>query len=152
MAGIGGCITDPLGCPGQVVGGAASDAASGALKALADGAFDFLGNVLKLLTTFWMSVPAPDLTSPQSAVRLLQDQLRPIAMFAMVIGLMCAAVKIMWTARSGTPGAMGEVFKGIALTVVVTGAGALIVSVLMSAFDQWANRDPQSGFRRRRGR
>lgn len=139
MAGIGPCISDPLGCPGQILGGAASDAASSGLKTLADGTFDFLGNVLKLLTTFWISTPPPDLTSAQSAVRVLQDDLRPIAMFALTIGMMLAAVKIMWTARTGTPGAIGEAFKGIALTVVVTGSGALVVSVLMSAFDQWAN-------------
>ena len=147
MAGIGSCLSDPLGCPGQVIGGAASDAASSGLKALADGAFDFLGNVLKLLTTFWISAPAPDLTSPQSAVQLV---CRPSCgrwpMFALALGLLLAAVRLMWNARAGEPGAFAQAVKGIALTVVVTGAGALVISVLMSAFDQWADHILDHGF------
>jgi len=146
VGGIGSCISDPLSCPGQIVGGAASDVASAGLKALADSTFDFLGTVLKLLTTFWMSTPPPDLTSPQSPVTLLQADLRPLAMFAMTVGLLFAAIKIMWTARSGQPGALGEAFKGIVLTVVVTGAGAFCVSVLLNAFDQWASAILVQGF------
>ncbi|MFL6163592.1 MAG: hypothetical protein ACJ74U_15390 [Jatrophihabitantaceae bacterium] len=139
MAGIGSCLSDPLGCPGQIIGGAASDAADSGLKALADGAFDFLGSVLKLLTTFWLAAPTPDLTSPASAVARLQAQLQPLAAFALVIGLLAAAARLMWGARGGEPGAMSQAFKGILLTIAVTGAGALVISVLNSAFDQWAN-------------
>jgi type IV secretion system protein TrbL len=146
LGGIGSCISDPLSCPGQVVGGVASDAASSGLKALADGAFDFLGSVLKLLTTFWISAPRPDLTSPQSAVRLLQDQLRPVACFALVVGLLAASARLLWNARAGEPGVFSQAFKGILLTVVVSGSGALIISVLMSAFDQWADHILSTGF------
>lgn len=146
LAGVGSCISDPLGCPGQILGGAASDAANSGLKALADGAFDFLGTVLKMLTTFWLATPAPDLSSPDSAVQRLQAQLQPLAAFALVVGLLAAAARLMWGARGGEPGALSQALKGVLLTVAVTGAGALVITVLNSAFDQWANHILATGF------
>jgi len=139
-------VSDPLSCPGQIVGGAVSGAANDGLQAIADGAFTFMGKVLKLLTTFWINAPTPDLTSSHSAVVLVRAQLQPLAMFALILGLLFAAVRLMWNARSGEPGAFSQAMKGIALTILVTGAGALIVSVLLNAFDQWANHIISTGF------
>jgi type IV secretion system protein TrbL len=146
MAGIPDCVAHPLSCGEQIIGGAVSGAASSGLQALADGAFTMLGKVLKLLATFWISAPAAELASPQSAVQLVQVQLRPLAMFALILGLLGASGRLMWTARSGEPGAFSQAVKGIAQTIVVTGAGALIVSVLLDAFDQWANHILNTGF------
>jgi hypothetical protein len=149
VAGLGGgtcIITNPLSCPGQVLGGVAKSAADSGLKALADGAFDFLGKVLKLLTTFWMAAPAPDLGSPDSVVQRMQAQLQPLAAFALVIGLLVASAKLMWGARGGEPGAFAQAVKGVLMTAAVTGAGTLVISVLNSAFDQWANHILANGF------
>jgi type IV secretion system protein TrbL len=146
MAGIGSCLSDPLSCPGQIVGGAVGGAANDGLQAIADGAFTFMGKVLKLLTTFWINAPTPDLTSPHSAVVLVRTQLQPLAMFALTLGLLGASVRLMWNTRSGEPGAFSQAMKGIALTILVTGAGAMIVSVLLNAFDQWANHIISTGF------
>src|SRR6185437_831256 len=113
MTGIPTCVLSPLTCPGPSLGGVVSGVANSGLQALADGAFTFLGKTLKLLTTFWINTPAPDLTSAQSAAVLVREQLRPLSMVALVIGLLVAAARVMWHARSGEPGAFSQALKGI---------------------------------------
>src|SRR6185437_9907776 len=139
MASIPTCIISPLTCPGPSLGGVVSGVANSGLQALADGAFTFLGKALKLLTTFWINTPAPDLTSAQSAVVAVREQLKPLAMLALVVGLLAAAARMMWNARSGEPGAFSQALKGIGQTIVVTAAGATIIAVLLDAFNQYAD-------------
>src|ERR1700712_1214500 len=97
------------------VGSATASAAGGAFDAVAKAFAQGLADVMKVLITFWLHVPEPDLTSGSSAVAALDGLTRPLVAFAAIVGMLVAAGRIAVTARAGEP-AQG-VLRGLLLMV-----------------------------------
>lgn len=130
------CVTTPWVC----------SAGSSAAKSLVDSGFDAvvkafeqgLGEMMQALSTFWLHGPSPDLSSAPGGVLARLDTLTaPLVAFAAVTGLLVGGGRLAWAGvHSGESGR--SILRGLLLMVVVTGAGALIVELLLQAFDAMA--------------
>ncbi|MEO6701147.1 MAG: hypothetical protein ABI140_04360 [Jatrophihabitantaceae bacterium] len=132
------CISGPTQVIGCVVGGVGGKIASSGMDELAKAMFELFGKSLKFLATFWTSTPSPDLGSNNPILAEIQQWTAPLEAGALVVGLMVAGLRLMWNARINDDGAMRQVAKGIALGVVVAGAGGLLLGTLIAGCDQWA--------------
>ncbi len=130
------CSINPTswgGCVGDVVGGAASDVAGGAWDYVVGQFEKGLADVMKALTTFWINAPSPDLTSQDSAVKLVNEVTLPLAAFAAVIGLIIGGARLWWRAHD-TDGPRA-IMRGLVLIAVVGGGAATIAGLLVTAMD-----------------
>jgi hypothetical protein len=138
-------IVNPVGCAVTGAGGAAvSGAVNSGMAAVAQAMADMFGKVIKLLFTSWMGIGPPDLSGTASVVRTIQTWTMPLAAVALIIGLIVAGVKLAWRARFEDDGK--AVLKGIILTVVITGAGGLLVGTAALACDEMGNSILTHGF------
>lgn len=153
-------ITDPLACPGELLGGAAESVASSA----ADSFFQLIANgardVLEALATFWIKVPSPEVASGSGqswtgneTISAVQGWLSPAAFVVFLMSLSAALLKIAFDTRRA-----GEGARGIGRSLVVTLACALpVLAITMvciqagDAFSPWvleraSGEDTSKGF------
>jgi hypothetical protein len=113
------------------------------MDALANSMFEFLGQTLRVLMTFWMNVPPPDLVSSGSVVTQIGEWTRPLSAASLIVGLLVAGGRLAWSAR-WDEGA--EVLKSVLITAGVAGAGAGLIAMLLLAFDEMSTAVMTSGF------
>lgn len=142
-------MASPCDLPGvgqlcHAAGSATTAVAGGAFDAVAKAFAQGLADVMKVLITFWLHVPEPDLTSGSSAVAALDGLTRPLVAFAAIVGMLVAAGRIAVTARAGES-AQG-VLRGLLLMVATSAAGAGLVELSLSGCDALAVHVLDSGF------
>ena len=126
-----------------VIAGPACPIVGGATKSLVDSGFGAVvasfeqgvGQVMQTLSTFWLHGPSPDVSTASGSVLARLDGLTaPLVAFAAVAGLLAGGVRLAWAGHRG--GEAGRsIMRGLLLMVVVTGAGASVVELLLRAFD-----------------
>lgn len=138
-------LADPIGCAAlsgaQSAGNAVADAG---MTSLANAASDAFGRSIKLLFTGWINMPTPDLTGTGNAVHAINSWTTPLAAAALILGLIVTGGKLAWAARFDDTGR--QAMRGILRTVIVVGAGGLLVTAAMTAFDAMARDILNGGF------
>ncbi len=120
-----------VGC--GVVGIVTHDVYSGVLGSIAKAAADAETEVLKLLTTAFLNVPTPNLAG--GAVTFLQGSLTWLVVAVATVSLIVAAGRLVWQ-RKADPAV--DAMAGIFRLILVTGAGAAVVGLLLSAGDSFS--------------
>jgi type IV secretion system protein TrbL len=135
--GTGGCENTVGDRVGDLIG-------DSVMKPFVDDMRAGVGDAIKSMATFWLSVPDPDVGNPATGersevVEFLSSSVAPIAATILVMAVMVGALKMMWDAR-----AAGEHFKGIvALVIRYVMVSALVVPVVgmalvaARAFSSW---------------
>ena len=122
--------------PGKVVGGVADSA----VNALADAVGEGVSKAVASLGTVWVKIGTPNVTTADGttaspAVGFIQSQLwwymAAAAIFAVIIG----GARMAWEQRA-EPGR--ELLKGLMTLVVVSGCGLAVISLAVSAADEFS--------------
>jgi hypothetical protein len=142
-------MASPCDLPGigqlcHAAGNATTSVAGGAFDAVAKAFAQGLADVMKVLITFWLHVPEPDLTSGSSAVAALNGLTRPLVAFAAIVGVLVAGARMAVTTQAGES-ARG-VLRGLLLMVGTSAAGAGLVALLLTGCDALALHVLASGF------
>ncbi len=118
------CLIQPAVCAArQGTGFGYKSVAGSAFQAVVDAFAKGLADVMKVLMTFWIHVPEPDLTSPGGVVSTLDGLTRPLVAFAAIVGLIVAGARLAMTAHHSE--SMQNVLRGLLMMVAVTAAGAV---------------------------
>jgi len=125
--------------PTKILGGLAKGAGEGAVGAVADAVAEAVGKAVAALSTLWVSVGTPNLTTtggqPSESVAFIQNSLwwymAAAAVFAVIVG----GARMAWEGRQ-EPGR--ELLKALLTLVVVSGAGLTVIAVATNAADEFA--------------
>ena len=99
---------------------------------------------MRALMTFWIGSPQPDVSSSSAVISTLDGLTRPLVAFAAVLGLVVGGVRMAWTARQEQ--SAQAVLRGLLLMTLVTAAGATLVEIALTGFDELARSILQRGF------
>src|SRR6266849_2554057 len=119
--------------PGDVLGHVASDAFDSMAHAWADSA----NQAVTWLVSAWTKVSTPPVSGGPAS--WLTDQVRPITAFVAVLGIIIAAGMISVKARQGRGDVLGRAGGGLLRLVIVGGAGAAAVNLLLLAGDTFSD-------------
>src|SRR3954463_7083822 len=137
---MAGCGINPVchleNSVGDVVGGAADSA----VGALADAVGEGGAKAVASLGTVWVkggtpNVTSADGTSASPAVAFVQSQLWWYMAAAAILGVILGGARMAWEQRA-EPGR--ELLKGLLTLVVVSGCGLAVISLAVSAADEFA--------------
>src|SRR3954471_10973089 len=122
--------------PGKIVGGVADSAVGALAEAVAEG----VTKALASLGTVWVKIGTPNLTSVDGtsaspAVAFVQSQLWWYMAAAAILAVIVGGARMAWEQRA-EPGR--EVLKGLLTLVVVSGCGLAVISLAVSAADEFA--------------
>jgi type IV secretion system protein TrbL len=139
------CLISPTGCVvAGLAGSAAGSVAGSAFQAVVDAFAKGLADVMKALMTFWIGSPEPDVSSSSAVISTLDGLTRPLVAFGAVTGLVIGGVRLAWTARAEQ--SAQAVLRGLLLMTLVTAAGATLVEIALTGFDQLARSILDRGF------
>jgi type IV secretion system protein TrbL len=96
---------------------------------------------IKGITTFWVSIPTPNLTdqasgAPSTAVAYLQSHLAFYAGAAVAFSVIIAVIRMAWEQHHG---AGTELLKGLLIYLAVTGASVTVIALMVDASDQFSS-------------
>jgi type IV secretion system protein TrbL len=107
------------------------------LTAIAKGVSEAVTTMLETVATLWFRLDVPNVWTGSTApvVAALQSQVSYLAGTLAVLGLIIAGGRLALDQR-GDP--VHDVFHGLLVLVLVTGAGVPVIGLLTSASDAWA--------------
>ena len=94
-----------------------------------------LGEIILNLGTWWVKAPVPSLFVTTSPAYKLQDYLRFLLAAVMIASLICAGIKVIIDGRGDS---LRQVAQSLVTVVVISGAGLVLASALISIFDDTA--------------
>lgn len=94
-----------------------------------------LGEIILNLGTWWVKAPVPSLFITTSPAYKLQDYLRFLLAAVMIASLICAGIKVIIDGRGDS---LRQVAQSLVTVVVISGAGLVLASALISIFDDTA--------------
>ena len=94
-----------------------------------------LGEIILNLGTWWVKAPVPSLFVTSSPAYKLQDYLRFLLAAVMIASLICAGIKVIIDGRGDS---LRQVAQSLVTVVVISGAGLVLASALISIFDDTA--------------
>jgi hypothetical protein len=94
-----------------------------------------LGEIVLNLGTWWVKAPVPSLFITTSPAYKLQDYLRFLLAAVMITSLICAGIKVIIDGRGDS---LRQVAQSLVTVVVISGAGLVLASALISIFDDTA--------------
>ena len=94
-----------------------------------------LGEIVLNLGTWWVKAPVPSLVITTSPAYKLQDYLRFLLAAVMIASLICAGIKVIIDGRGDS---LRQVAQSLVTVVVISGAGLVLASALISIFDDTA--------------
>lgn len=94
-----------------------------------------LGEIVLNLGTWWVKAPVPSLFVTTSPAYKLQDYLRFLLAAVMIASLICAGIKVIIDGRGDS---LRQVAQSLVTVVVISGAGLVLASALISIFDDTA--------------
>lgn len=94
-----------------------------------------LGEIVLNLGTWWVKAPVPSLFITTSPAYKLQDYLRFLLAAVMIASLICAGIKVIIDGRGDS---LRQVAQSLVTVVVISGAGLVLASALISIFDDTA--------------
>ena len=94
-----------------------------------------LGEIVLNLGTWWVKAPVPSLFVTSSPAHKLQDYLRFLLAAVMIASLICAGIKVIIEGRGDS---LRQVAQSLVTVVVISGAGLVLASALISIFDDTA--------------
>jgi hypothetical protein len=94
-----------------------------------------LGEIVLNLGTWWVKAPVPSLFVTSSPAYKLQDYLRFLLAAVMIASLICAGIKVIIEGRGDS---LRQVAQSLVTVVVISGAGLVLASALISIFDDTA--------------
>ncbi|EPD73651.1 hypothetical protein HMPREF1478_00358 [Actinomyces sp. HPA0247] len=94
-----------------------------------------LGEIVLNLGTWWVKAPVPSLIITTSPAYKLQDYLRFLLAAVMIASLICAGIKVIIDGRGDS---LRQVAQSLVTVVVISGAGLVLASALISIFDDTA--------------
>ena len=127
---------------GGILSGIFGGIAGGILNVIAGALESALNSMITALTTFWVDVGTPNLTStaggstPSNAVSYLQSHLQWYMMAAAVTSIVLGCMRMAWEQHHG---AGVEMLKGLLMFLAVNGAGLTVISLLVSASDAFSS-------------
>ncbi|MGH2949965.1 MAG: hypothetical protein ACRDPC_27505, partial [Solirubrobacteraceae bacterium] len=133
-------IYDPF-CHGkEVVGDVVGGVADSAVNALADAVGEGVSKAVGSLGTVWVKIGTPNVTTADGttaspAVAFIQSQLWWYMAAAAILGVIIGGARMAWEQRA-EPGR--ELLKGLMTLVVVSGCGLAVISLAVSAADDFA--------------
>lgn len=99
-----------------------------------------LGGAIKAVTTFWVTVPAPDVADANNAITgtasWLNDRLWFYAAIFAVLGIAWQGARIAWNQRGQD---VGELIKSLVRFVLIMGMGAAVVQLAVVAGDEFSS-------------
>lgn len=122
------------------VGAAVSDLANDAMGNMAKAIMEGMSQMVTTLSTFWVSMPAVNLTSedgtqPSSVVSMMNSELMTwtlsLAVFAVIIG----GIRMIWEQR-GAP--LKDLLRSLITLTLVSGLGLGVISILVIAADAFS--------------
>lgn len=128
---------DPLACPGDLIGGAASNAGKSAMEGVADFFKDAADWAVKNLTTLWLNAPSPDVQGSASPTTWLQDRLSYFVLVAMVAAFLVAAYKLATNPQVQHARDLGD---SIVRVLLVTTVGGMLIGLgveIGEIFSKW---------------
>ncbi len=129
-----------IACAG-ILSGVFGSVAGDILNVIAGALESALNSMITALTTFWVDVGTPNLTtaaggsSPSDAVSYLQSHLQWYMMAAALTSIVLGCMRMAWEQHHG---AGVEMLKGLLVFLAVNGAGLTVVSLLVSASDSFS--------------
>lgn len=127
------CIINPSGCAVSWALGLAQDTIIGQW---AESLWAAVGQLLIVIGTLWINIPTPSLTAGYSPVGWINNVLGYITAAVFIGSLMVSGSILAWRARKES---LREIGEGIALFTLVTGAGTLVLEVLIKIGDELSN-------------
>lgn len=94
-----------------------------------------LGEIVLNLGTWWVKAPVPSLFITTSPAYKLQDYLRFLLAVVMIASLIVAGIKVIIDGRGDS---LRQVAQSLVTVVVISGAGLVLASALISIFDDTA--------------
>lgn len=94
-----------------------------------------LGEIVLNLGTWWVKAPVPSLFVTSSPAYKLQDYLRFLLAVVMIASLIVAGIKVIIDGRGDS---LRQVAQSLVTVVVISGAGLVLASALISIFDDTA--------------
>ncbi|MGQ0632489.1 MAG: hypothetical protein ACT4P1_15830 [Sporichthyaceae bacterium] len=138
------CFPNILECPGDVVGGVTGlpgqvggAVVGSAIDQLAEACASGAEWAMKTLTTAWLNVPSPDVSSPASTTTWLSDRLSYVVVSVMLASVFVAAWRLT-TTRKAQHGQ--ELAETLVKVVLVSVAAATVTATLIEvgdAFSDW---------------
>jgi len=133
---VEGCEVWEIGCRAS---DALADVAGDALAALAKAVGDAVGSVLVDLSTVWVDVGTPNLTTsgnnPSDAVAFIQGSLWWYMAAAAVLSVTIGGARMAWERRA-EPGL--DVLRSLMTLTAVSGAGLAVIALAVQAADAFA--------------
>lgn len=121
------CITfDPTSCAGQIL--------QNGLKTMAQSFVDGASWTVKTMTTAWLGVASPDLTSPASPVGWLQDRLSYFVLVAMFCSILFAAYRMATTGRFEHGAELGY---SLLRLIAVSGCAGIVTTICLEVGDEF---------------
>jgi type IV secretion system protein TrbL len=138
-------LTAPFKLVGGLLGGIAGSAAGSIISAVATAIMQSLNQAIETVGTLWVNVGTPNLTTtggqggvsaqPSAAVGFIQSHLLWYTTAGAVAGVLIGCARMAWEQRAA-PGR--DVLRGLATFVAVSGAGLAVLSLAVSASDQFS--------------
>jgi type IV secretion system protein TrbL len=99
-------------------------------------------SIVKTMSTFWINVPTPNLTTgsgggPSTTVAFLQGHLAWYVGACCFLSIIIGVFRMIWEQRGGHHAA--ELFKGLLVQIAVQAAALTVIAMLLDASDQFAN-------------
>jgi hypothetical protein len=126
---------------GGILSGLFGSVAGDILDVIASALESALNSMITALTTFWVDIGTPNLTTaagastPSDAVSYLQSHLQWYMMIAAVTSIVLGCIRMAWEQHHG---AGVEMLKGLFIFLAVNGAGLTAISLLVSASDSFS--------------
>lgn len=135
------CITNPLDCAGDLAGSAAGAIGGrivgSGIDQLAEACASGAEWAMKTLTTAWLNVPSPDVTSSASTTTWLSERLTQLVVAVTLGAVFVAAWRLATTRRAQAGQDLAEALVRVTLVSV---AAATVVGLLIEvgdAFSDW---------------
>ncbi len=99
-------------------------------------------SIVKTMSTFWINVPTPNLTTgsngaPSTTVAFLQGHLAWYVGACCFLSILVGVFRMIWEQRGGHHAS--EIFKGLVVQVAVQAAALTVIALLLDASDQFAS-------------
>jgi type IV secretion system protein TrbL len=99
-------------------------------------------SIVKTMSTFWINVPTPNLTTgsngaPSTTVAFVQGHLAWYVGACCFLSILVGVFRMIWEQRGGHHAS--EIFKGLLVQIAVQAAALTVIALLLDASDQFAN-------------
>jgi len=130
-----GCLGEIASAPGNLIGGAVSNAAGSAFDSFVQSMVDSANWTVEKIMTLWLAAPDPDLSGSDSAAVWVNQHVAYLVMATMVGTMIYSGIRIALYSRSGDVVNLAETLLRTVLVSLL--AGTLITTGLQIS-DMWA--------------